>query len=212
MKEAQTPIGRGRVLGAATLLLVSSAVGAAWANTGEPWQPVPGNVPAKASAVDGDYVIAAGDTLQLFVWKEPELTREVTVRVDGKITLPLLGGVEAAGRTPEALGAELGELFRRFLEAPHVAVGVSQANGSRFYVVGQVQKPGVFPLLGRRSLVQALAEAGGFKDFAKADRILIIREGQRPPLVLTVNYKRLEAGGDLSQNVALRPGDTILVP
>lgn len=165
-----------------------------------------------ASGERTDYVIGPGDTLQLFVWKEPDLTREVAVRLDGKITVPLLGDVEASGRTPEQLGGEIGSKLRRFFEAPQVTVGIAHAGGSRFYVLGQVTKSGAFSLTGRTTLVQALAQAEGFKEFAKLDRIVVIREDRGEQTFLTVNYKKLEAASDISQNIALRPGDTIVVP
>ena len=169
------------------------------------------NAAAPPPATDA-YVIGAGDVLQVFVWKEPDLTRDVTVRLDGRITLPLLGDVVAAGRTPSELSAELGRQLARFVDAPMVTLGVAQATSARVYVLGQVAQPGTFPLTGRTTVLQALALAGGLREFVKPDRILVIREepGLRAPLV--VNYKRLEGGSDITQNIVLKPGDTILVP
>jgi polysaccharide biosynthesis/export protein len=159
------------------------------------------------------YVIAPGDALQLFVWREPELTRDVTVRLDGKITVPLVGEVQAAGRTPEQLGNEIAAGLKRFLAAPQVTLSVKEANASRFFIIGRVARPGVFPLAGRTTLLQALALAGGLAEFAKGDRIIIIREDQGAESTVVINYKKLEAGTEIAQNnVALRPGDTILVP
>jgi polysaccharide export outer membrane protein len=157
-------------------------------------------------------VVGTGDVLQILVWKEPELTREVSVRLDGRITLPLLGDVVAAGRTPADLGAELTRHLTRFLEAPVVTVAVAQANSTRFFVLGQVKTPGAYPLSGRTTVIQALALAGGFTEFAKTDRILIIRDDPGMRVPLTVNFKKLEGDNDLGQNVLLRPGDTIVVP
>jgi polysaccharide export outer membrane protein len=169
------------------------------------------SAPATPAAAPS-YVVGTGDVLQILVWKEPELTREVSVRLDGRITLPLLGDVVAAGRTPTDLGAELTRHLTRFVEAPLVTVAVAQANSTRIYVLGQVKTPGVFPLGGRMTVLQALALAGGFTEFAKTERILIIRDepGLRAPF--TINLKKLESDNDLSQNVALKPGDTIVVP
>jgi polysaccharide export outer membrane protein len=164
------------------------------------------------SASAADYLIGSGDVLQLFVWKEPELTRDLKVRLDGKITVPLLGDVEAAGRTPPQLGADLAQRLGRFIEAPQVSVGVGQANSSRFYVIGTVNKPGDFPLTGRTSVLQGLALAGGFREFAKTDGIVIVRREMAGETVIPFSYKRLESGKDISQNIALRPGDTIVVP
>jgi polysaccharide export outer membrane protein len=159
-----------------------------------------------------DYTIGAADVLQIFVWKEAELSKEVTVRLDGRITVPLLGDVEAAGRSPQQLSEELAKSLGRFLESPRVTVGVNHANSTTFYVVGLVGKPGEFPLSRRTTFLQGLALAGGFRDFAKTDSILIIRQERAGQRVIPVNYKRIEDGKDVGQNVLLRPGDTIVVP
>lgn len=159
-----------------------------------------------------DYQIGPGDLLQIFVWKEPDLTRDVIVRLDGRITVPLLGDVEAAGRSPQQLGEELGKSLAKFLETPRVTVGVSQANSTRFYVVGLVGKPGDFPLSGRTTFLQGLALAGGFREFAKTENIVIVRQEKTGQTVISINYKKLEDGKDISQNILLRPGDTIVVP
>ena len=176
--------------------------------------PLPAGQPPRAGSAappDEPYLIGTGDVLQVVVWKEPELTRDVTVRLDGRVTLPLLGDVMAAGRSPTDLGAELGRQLTRFVDAPVVTVGVAQPNSARVYVLGQVVSSGAFPMTGRMTVLQALALAGGLREFVKPDRILVIRQdGQRSPVA--VNYKRLESGSDMSQNVALRPGDTVLVP
>jgi polysaccharide export outer membrane protein len=158
-----------------------------------------------------EYVIGSGDVLQVFVWKEPDLTREVTVRLDGRITVPLLGDVQAAGQTPLMLSAEITKQLTKFLAAPQVTVGISQANSTRFFVVGQVARPGEFPLTAGTTLVQALALAGGFREFAKTDGIVIVRQQANPPFV-SVNYKKLEDKSDITQNVLIRARDTIVVP
>jgi len=170
-------------------------------------------VPSTVEVSSAEYVIRPGDVLQLVVWKEPELTRDVTVRLDGRITVPLLGDIDAAGSTPTRLGAELGKRLTRFVATPVVTVSVAQANSSRVYVLGQVVQPGAYPMTARITVLQALALAGGFKEFAKTDRIMVIHEGvgiEQGPIY--VNYKRVESGIDLGQNVSLRPGDTIVVP
>lgn len=164
-----------------------------------------------AAPAEEPYLIGTGDVLQIVVWKEPELTRDVTVRLDGRVTLPLLGDVQAAGRSPAELGTELGKQLTRFVDAPVVTVGVAQPNSARVYVLGQVVNSGAYPMTGRMTVLQALALAGGLREFVKPDRILVIRQdGQRSPVA--VNYKRLESGSDMSQNVVLKAGDTVLVP
>jgi polysaccharide biosynthesis/export protein len=155
------------------------------------------------------YKIGPADILQVNVWKEPDLTREFEVRLDGMITLPLIGDLVATGRTPSQLAESLTKALERFIDAPRVTVGV-RANSARFYVVGQVTKSGEFPLTGRTTVVQGLALAGGFKEFANTAGIVIIRQDQT---VLQVNYKRIADGKDVSsQNVFLVPGDTVVVP
>ncbi len=155
------------------------------------------------------YSIGPADVLRVTVWKEPELTLDVTVRIDGMITFPLLGDVQAAGRAPSQLAETLSKGLARFVETPRVTVALAQSNSARFFVVGQVAKPGEFPLSSRTTVLQALAVAGGLKEFAKTDSIVIVRDDQS---VVPVNYKRLSEGKDVSQNVTLSRGDTIVVP
>jgi polysaccharide export outer membrane protein len=168
-------------------------------------------VPGPDVAAEGpsEYRIGAADVLQVVVWKEPDLTREVTVRFDGMVTLPLIGDVAAAGQTPALLAEDITAKLSRFIELPRVTVGVSQANSARFYIVGQTARSGEFPLSRRMTVLQCLALAGGFKEFAKTESIVIVRSDGS---VLAVNYKRIADGKDLTQNVTLRAGDTIVVP
>jgi polysaccharide biosynthesis/export protein len=154
------------------------------------------------------YTIAPADVLQVNVWKEPDLTREFEVRLDGMITVPLVGDVPAAGLAPSQLAENLTKAIQKFIDAPRVTVGV-RANSARFYVLGQVTKSGEFALTGRTTVVQGLALAGGFREFAKTESIAIIRQDQT---VIQVNYKRIADGKEVSQNVVLAPGDTVVVP
>jgi polysaccharide export outer membrane protein len=209
----RTGVGRSRITRWGVVRLPRAALAplAVVVALGAP-APAAAQAPAPSPSAPPSYVISTGDVLQVMVWKEPELSRDVTVRQDGRITLPLVGDVVAAGRTPSDVGSDLTRQLTRYVEAPMVTVAVAQANSTRVYVLGQVKNPGAFPLAGRLSLVQALALAGGLTEFAKSDRILVIREdaGQRAPY--TVSFKKLESDNDLSQNLALRPGDTIVVP
>ena len=189
-------------LGAAALGIVSLA-GLAAAQE-RPASPATSSPPGALT-----YVIGPSDVLQITVWREAELSREATVRYDGMITVPLLGDVQAAGRTPGQLAEGLAKGFQQFIEAPRVTIGVTQANSSRFFVVGQVTRSGEFPLSGRTSVLQGLALAGGFREFAKTESIVVVRRDQS---VVSVNYKRIAEGKDVSQNVLLGPGDTIVVP
>ena len=197
-----TPARRAPLVGLGLLALLALAAA----------EPVRAQVDAAkppSRAPEAGYAIGASDVLQITVWKEPDLTRDVTVRIDGMITVPLLGDVQAAGRTPGQLAASLTQGLKQYIAAPRVTVGVGQTNSARFYVVGQVGKSGEFLMSGRTTVLQALALAGGFRDFAKTDSIVIVRRDQT---VVPVNYKRITDGRDLSQNVLLLPEDTIVVP
>jgi polysaccharide export outer membrane protein len=164
---------------------------------------------AGAVSTASSYVIGLGDVLRITVWKEPDLTGDVTVRPDGMITVPLLGDVSAAGRVPGQLAGALVTELQRYVEMPRVTISVTQATSARIYVVGQMMRPGEFPLAGRMSVLKALALAGGFREFAKPEDIVIVREDQT---VIPFNYKRVSEGKDVSQNVLLAAGDTIVVP
>jgi len=231
LSEALTR-GKGRWLRRGVLLLVFLAPGPASVafsqsqppanqkqKKEQPPKPVPPPAaprapqPARPPLERPSYAIMPGDVLRVSVWKEPDLTGEVTVRPDGKITLPLLGDVEVVGRSPQQLGVELGEGLRRFVEDPRVTVAVAQANSARFYIIGQVSKPGVYPLTGRISIMQALSLAGGFLPFAKRDKVAIVRDTNGIQTRIPVNYEKLEKGKNLQQqNVLLQAGDTIVVP
>lgn len=176
--------------------------------------------PYDRDALTPEYRIAPGDVLQIFVWKEPELTREARVRPDGNMTVPLLGDIFAVAKTPKGLAAELTQQLSRFVTAPVVTVTVGSSSTLRFYVVGEVNKPGEFPLVGRTTVMQALALAGGFREFAKTEEVKILRQelsvsAGRPKtreIVLPLNYKAIAQGQNLHQNFALKPGDVIVVP
>jgi polysaccharide export outer membrane protein len=159
-----------------------------------------------------DYTVQPMDRIRVMVWKEPELTGDYLVRLDGFVTLPLLGDLHAAGRSPAQLSVEIQEKLKLFLERPIAAVAVVEANSARFFVIGQVARSGSYPMFGRTTILQALALAGGFREFAKRDRILIIREAGGEMISIPFNYKALEDGKNLEQNLPLEPGDTILVP
>jgi polysaccharide export outer membrane protein len=164
---------------------------------------------APVSHLAPSYKIGPADVLQIVVWREAELTRDVEVRLDGMITLPLLGELQAAGRTPSELADTLSKALGKYVETPKVTVGVSRANSARFYIIGQVARSGEFPLTGRTTVLQGLALAGGFREFAKTESIVIVRPDQTP---IQINYKRIAEGKDVSQNVLLAPGDTVVVP
>jgi polysaccharide export outer membrane protein len=159
-----------------------------------------------------DYVIGESDMLAINVWHEQELTRVLPVRADGKISLPLIGDLAASGSTPAQLQATIVEKLHSYMENPEVTVIVQEPRSQYFTVVGEVMKPGAYPLGQRLSVLDGLAMAGGFKDFAKVKRMYILRTGRdgttekRP-----FNYKKA-LGGDTTQNFILTARDTIVVP
>jgi len=159
-----------------------------------------------------EYTIGPGDVLKISVWKEVDFSADVTVRLDGKITLPLAGDIVAAGRTPEQLGTDLEQKLTDFIELPQVTVSIVGPNSARYFVIGKVQTQGAFPYTGPLRVVQALALAGGFQDFAKKGDIFVLREVDGKQISLPVQYGRLEDGKDLGVNIRLLPGDTIIVP
>lgn len=188
----------------ALFLLVSAGPAVSLAQTG---QAKPAE--ARADQAPASYTIGPADVLQITVWKEAELSREATVRLDGVVTLPLLGDIPAAGKTPTELADDISKGLVKFIENPRVSVGIAQANSSRIYIIGQMVRSGEFPLARRMTVLQGLALAGGFKEFAKTENITIVRQDLT---VIPVNYKRIADGRDMSQNVTLTAGDTIVVP
>ena len=161
---------------------------------------------------DPAYVIGADDVLIVSVWKEAELTHTVPVRPDGKISLPLLNDVQAAGYTPVQLGMLITERLRKFVSDPQVTVMVSTINSRRIYLVGEVGRAGAFPMLPNMTVLQALSSAGGFTQFADSKRIYVLRDENGVQKKYMFNYKEVIKGKKPEQNIVLKPGDTIVVP
>jgi polysaccharide export outer membrane protein len=161
--------------------------------------------------MDSSYVIGPQDMLDIIVWKEPDVTKVVPVRPDGKISLPLINDVQAAGLTPLELGASLTELLKKYVTQPQVTVIVTQMNSTRIYVMGEVNHPGPMPLLRGLTVLQALASAGGFNQFANQKQIYILRTEGGTSKRYPFNYKNA-IRGDMKQNIMLQSGDTIVVP
>jgi polysaccharide biosynthesis/export protein len=166
--------------------------------------------PAPASQAGPTYVIGPDDTLYISVWKEPDLTETLPVRADGKISMPLLNDVQAAGLTPMQLGAALTDKLKKYVSDPHVTIVVTQMNSQRVYVTGEVLHPGAMNLTPNMTVLQALS-AAGFTQFANTKGIYVLRNERGSETKLPVNYKKL-IKGEGGQNVALKPGDTIVVP
>ena len=163
-----------------------------------------------ASATSADYRIVAGDKLNIQVYKDTQLSQQLQVRPDGKITLPLVGDVRAEGRTSAELRDSLVESLKEYNSNPVVTVIVTETVPPVFYVMGEVNAPGTLPIKGQLSAVQALAMAGGFKDFAKKKDIIIQRKG--PGGITTVPFNYNDAIKGKGAMVYVQPGDTIIVP
>ena len=147
------------------------------------------------------------------VWKEPEISRSVPVRSDGKISLPLVGEVQAAGQTPLKLEQAIADKLKNYISDPEVTVIVQQINSQKFNILGQVTKPGSYPLTNSPTVLDAIAIAGGFRDFAKKKSIYVLRQNADGTQTrLPFNYNDVVKGKNLAQNVKLQPRDTIVVP
>ena len=160
----------------------------------------------------GDYQIGAEDVLDISVWREKDLQREVLVRPDGWVTFPLVGNVEAAGKTPQQLENEIRQRLRKFIPEPVVTVTVKKIQGLKVFVMGRVGKPGEY-MVGRYvDVLQALTLAGGLTPFAKEDKIKVLRKQGGKEVVIPFDYSEVKKGKRLEQNITLRSGDVIVVP
>ena len=175
-------------------------------------QAVPAGARAQKVIEDPNYVIGAQDVLDINVWKEPDISRTVPVRPDGKISLPLVNDVQAAGLTPLQLATQIATGLTKFMTNPQVTVIVNQINSQRIYVMGQVARVGAYLLIPGMTVLQAISNAGGFNTFANQKKIYVIREDGGKEQKLFFNYKQVIAGKNTEQNVVLRAGDTVFVP
>jgi polysaccharide export outer membrane protein len=167
---------------------------------------------AAAPNVGADYQLGPTDVISVVVWGEKDLSTEVVIRPDGKISLPLINDVEAAGLTTEQLRRRITELAKRFVETPVVTVVVKQVNNNRAFVTGQVMRPGPYVLSGPTTVLQIIALAGGFTEFADKNHVLITRLENGRQQAFEFNYTQVIKKRDLSQNLILKPGDTVVVP
>ena len=162
----------------------------------------------QASVDPNKYLVGAEDLLFIRVWREPDFTLPVAVRPDGKISMPLIGEVQAAGETPLQLTSAISELLAKYLNHPEVNVAVSEVRSKKYYINGEVERAGSFPLATPTRILEALSHSGGFRDFANTKKIRILR-GER---LYYFNYKEVISGKHLEQNIYLESGDQIIVP
>jgi len=195
----------GILLLAAATIIVSGLAAAEEAKL-EVVKQIDGSV---AAPVDPDkYQIGPEDLLFIRVWREPDFTLPVAVRPDGKITMPLIGEVRAAGQSPLQLTGSLKQLLTQYLNNPDVSVFVTEVRSKKFYIDGEMNRPGSFALVTPTSVLEALSRGGGFREFANTKRIRVLRRSE----VLYFNYKDVTKGKHLEQNIAVENGDHIIVP
>jgi polysaccharide export outer membrane protein len=194
-----------------TRLLLATLLAASIAGSARAADRVP-DVPAKTDAPPG-YVIGPDDVLSIVFWRDKDMSTDVVVRPDGKISLPLVNDIQAGGLTPGQLGEAVNAAARRYVEEPSVTVVVKQINSRKLFITGQVEKPGPYPMAGRTTVLQLIAMAGGLREFTDGRRILIMRADKNGVYSSFVfNYRQVTAGKNLAQNIELQPGDTVVVP
>ena len=167
--------------------------------------------PAKAMTLPSDYVIGVEDVLNVVFWRDKDLSAEVVVRPDGKISLPMLNDVPAAGMTPEALAAVVSKAATKYVRDAGATVIVKEIRSRKIYVIGEVAKPGPFSLGAEMNVLQALGEAGGFIEGADKGDVIIVRNENGKERRFKFNYNEVVKGKNLAQNIRLLPGDTIIV-
>lgn len=160
-----------------------------------------------------DFIIGAEDQLSINVWREGDISRDVSVRPDGKISIPLIGDVVAAGLTPKQLEAELKTRLADYIQNPEVTVIVREIRSRNFVVMGEVARPGTFPLMKQTTVLQAIATAGGLREFAKLSKIYVLRKtADGNTQRFGFNYKQAVKGKNPAQNITLEPADIVVVP
>jgi len=178
--------------------------------------PAPAVTPAPAVPagveLPAGYVVGPEDVLTIVVWREKDLSNDVTVRPDGRITLPLINEVVAQGLTPDQLRDQLKAQFDKYVEDSSVSVVVKQINSRKVFITGMVGKPGAYPLTSTMTVLQLISMAGGLNEFARAKEIVVMRTENGAPKAIKFNYEDVRKGRKLQQNIELRPADTVLVP
>ena len=190
--------------------LIPAAAGAQTTPAAE--QPAAAPAAAPAAELPEDYIVGPEDVLGIVFWGDPKLSSDVIVRPDGKISLPLVNDIEVIGLTPEQVRLKVIEHAKRFVEAPAPTVVVRQINSRKVFITGMVARPGPFPLLRSTTVLQLIALAGGLLEFANAGDIVVVRNDHGQQLTFPFNYNDLKNRRNLTQNISLRPGDTVIVP
>lgn len=203
---------RRRILIATCLLCVffAGVFVHTWPDSAMAGEPTP--TPVETSKHGDDYLIGAGDMLEILVWREPDISRTIRVRPDGKISLPLVDDIRAADSTLPQLKDRITKALAAYVENPSVYVMLQENRSKRIYIVGMVNAPGEYVLEKETTVLQAIAMAGGFSEWAKKDDIVIIRRDQQEQFRIEFDYDRVVSGKDIKQNILLNPDDVIIVP
>ena len=197
---------------ALALVAVMPATGFAQSGSKSAASEAAGAAAATSVPLPPDYRIGPEDQISVVFWREKDMSADVVVRPDGKISLPLLNDMQAAGYTPDQLRGRLMEAAAKFIEEPNASVVVKQVNSRKVYITGMVTRPGSFPLVTSMNVVQLIAQAGGLQEYADAKNILIVRSEGEKTTTFKFNYKDFLNQKNLQQNISLRPGDTVAVP
>ena len=203
------------ILAAALAFSIGSAASTVEAQAPQATKAVAASTAAVVTAVPvaPDYVIGPDDVLSILFWRDKDLSAaDVTVRPDGKVTLPLLNDVQASGRTPEQLGDAIREAARKYVEDPNPTVIVKEIKSRRVFITGRIEKPGPYPLNGRTTILQLIAMAGGLREFVDGKDISVMRNEKDKQTVFDFNYQDVVKKRYLNQNIELKPGDVVVVP
>jgi len=161
---------------------------------------------------EDSYIIGVGDVLEILTWKEPDFSKEIAVRIDGKISFPLLSDIQAASLAPLQLKKEIEEKLKEYVTSPNVTITVKVPQSQKFYILGEVSKTGEYTLVKNLTVLQAFALAGGFTEWASKKEIILIRHEDGKERIIRINYKNIAKGKDFSQNILIKADDTIIVP
>ena len=194
------------------LVFLTLASGAAAARQASPAARGASNAPAAGVPLPPGYVIGPQDILSIVFWRDKDMSADVTVRPDGKISLPLLNEIQVVGFTPEQLRVKLEEAASRYLEEPNAAVIVKEIKSRNVFITGNVSKPASYPLTGDMTVLQLIAMAGGLLEYADGNGIVVIRNESARPEYYKFHYKDVVKGKNVRQNIMLKPGDTVVVP
>ena len=196
---------------ATTWCLLLGVGGAVGQTPAAPQQTPPAQATASAELPAG-YVIGVDDVLSVVFWREKEMSAEVVVRPDGKISLPLLNDMQAEGLTPEQLRQAIEKAAAKFIADPNATVVVKTINSRKVFITGNVMKPGTYALTSDMTVLQLIAVAGGLQEYADAKNIVIMRRENGRDQHFSFNYKDVTRQKNLQQNIVLKPGDTVVVP